>query len=382
MDPSFGGPVEGIRQQARVWQKYGIKIEVACLDSPEQVGGYESECIIHGCGPSVLVYGASMSFIPWLRANLSRFDVVVLNGIWTFSSFGAYLVLKSSRVPYVVFTHGMLDPWFRKTYPLKHLKKWLYWPWAEYRVLRDARRVLFTCEEERLLARESFWLYSAREAVVGYGTAGPPRGQFNPDAFIEKYPNLRGKRIMLFMSRIHEKKGCDLAIEGFAKVLGKSDEWQLVIAGPDGGGLKARLIELAEELGVANKITWPGMIRDDLKWSCLETAEVFLLPSHQENFGIVVAEALASSLPVLISNKVNIWREVEQAGAGIVEEDSLEGVCRQLRKWAVFRPEDRLAMRLAARDCFERYFEIDSAVRSLGALLGEVISEAEVGRRP
>ena len=63
---------------------------------------------------------------------------------------------------YFVFTHGMLDPWFKRTYPLKHLKKWLYWPWAEYRVLRDAQAVLFTCEEERILARQSFWLYKCK----------------------------------------------------------------------------------------------------------------------------------------------------------------------------------------------------------------------------
>ena len=67
----------------------------------------------------------------------------------------------------------MLDPWFKKQYPLKHLKKWMYWPWAEYRVLRDAQAVLFTCEEERVLARESFWLYRCNEVVVSYGTAKP-----------------------------------------------------------------------------------------------------------------------------------------------------------------------------------------------------------------
>jgi hypothetical protein len=74
---------------------------------------------------------------------------------------------------YFVFPHGMLDPWFKRTYPFKHLKKWLYWPWAEYRVLRDAQAVLFTCEEEKRLARESFWLYRCNERVVTLGIARP-----------------------------------------------------------------------------------------------------------------------------------------------------------------------------------------------------------------
>jgi len=89
-----------------------------------------------------------------------------LNGVWQFHSFAAWRTLRRSDTPYVLYTHGMLDPWFKKQYPFKHLKKWMYWPWAEYRVLRDAQAVLFTSEEERMLARSSFWLYRCNEVVV------------------------------------------------------------------------------------------------------------------------------------------------------------------------------------------------------------------------
>ena len=82
--------------------------------------------------------------------------------------------LHDGPVPYLVQTHGMLDPWFKRSYPLKHLKKWCYWPWAEYPLLRDAAAVLFTCELERQLARQSFWLYQAKERVIAYGKAAPP----------------------------------------------------------------------------------------------------------------------------------------------------------------------------------------------------------------
>ena len=92
-------------------------------------------------------------------------------------------------------------------------------PWADYRVLRDARAVLFTSEEELLLARKSFWLYRATEQVIAYGTRTPP-----PDAaglrekFLAAHPVLRGRRVLLFLSRIHPKKGCDLLVRAFAKV--------------------------------------------------------------------------------------------------------------------------------------------------------------------
>src|SRR5262249_6303466 len=134
-------------------------------------------------------------------AHAAAFDAVVVNGLWQYHGFGTRLALRRLDMPYHVFTHGMLDPWFKRAYPLKHLKKWLYWPWAEYRVLRDAAGVLFTSEEERLLARQSFWLYHAKEHVVAYGTSAPPQnGDALREAFLATHPQLRGKRIVLFLS--------------------------------------------------------------------------------------------------------------------------------------------------------------------------------------
>src|SRR4051812_19499062 len=83
-------------------------------------------------------------FTPWLRKNHRSYDAVIVNGLWQYSGFGAWRALEPG-FPYFVFTHGMLDPWFKRQYPLKHFKKWLYWPWADYRLLRDAAAVLFTC---------------------------------------------------------------------------------------------------------------------------------------------------------------------------------------------------------------------------------------------
>ncbi len=187
----------------------------------------------------------------------------------------------------------------------------MYWPWAEYRVLRDAQAVLFTSEEERVLARQSFWLYRCNEIVVNYGTAKPSGNpELELNQFFSRYPELRNKKLVLSMGRIHPKKGYDLLIEAFAKVLGPHSQWHLVIAGPDQVGWQKKLNHRAEQLGVASRITWTGMISGSLKWGAYRAAEIFVLPSHQENFGVVVAEAMAVGLPPLISNKVNIWREI------------------------------------------------------------------------
>src|SRR5687768_3918369 len=130
----------------------------------------------------------------------------------------------------------MLDPWFKRTYPLRHMKKLLYWPWAEYRVLRDAAAGRFTSEEERKLARESFSLYTCKEVVVNYGTAAPAIDlETARGAFFEAFPKLHEQRFFLFLGRLHEKKGCDLVIEAFAAVRNSSESdsrMHLVLAGP------------------------------------------------------------------------------------------------------------------------------------------------------
>ena len=372
VNPAGGGPIEGIKQLGTSLESSGHQVEIASLDPPDSVFLRQSPLPVHPLGPTTLGYAFTPRLVPWLRANRRQYDAVIVNGIWQFHSFGAWRALHNSNTPYVLFTHGMLDPWFKKQYPLKHFKKWLYWPWAEYRVLRDAQAVLFTCEEERVLARGSFWLYHCNEVVVSYGTAQPkgdPQGDLQE--FFSRYSSLRGKKLALFMGRVHPKKGCELLIEAFAKVL-TQPEWHLVIAGPDQVGWQEELNYRAGHLGLNDRITWTGMISGTLKWGALRAAEVFVLPSHQENFGIAVAEALAAGTPALISNKVNIWREIERDRAGLVEDDTLDGTCKLLRSYLEMTTEQKSAMRLAAHDCFEQRFEIRQAAETLHSVLARV----------
>jgi glycosyltransferase involved in cell wall biosynthesis len=276
-------------------------------------------------------------------------------------------------VPYLVQTHGMLDPWSKRTFPLKHLKKWCYWPWAEYRVLRDAKAVLFTCERERQLARESFWLYQAREQVIGYGTASPPGDPgLQRQQFLERFPQLAGKRVLLFLGRIHPKKGVDLLIDAFAAVASADRDLHLVIAGPDQVGWQDALQRQAQALGIADRISWPGMITGDLKWGAFHAAELFCLPSHQENFGIAVAEALACGLPVAIAEPVNISAEVAQARAGLVHADTTEGTTGALQQWLALDGAGRRAMGERGRALFEERFEIKAAAAHFHQLLEQV----------
>ena len=366
IDPRAGGPTEGVLQSGMNMTALGHEVEVVTLDDPAAAWLGAFPLTVHALGPSRGNYGLTPHLVPWLKAHATRFDAVIINGLWQYHSYGAWKALRDLQVPYYVFPHGMLDPWFKRTYPLKHLKKALYWPWAEYRVLRDAQRVLFTAEEERVLARQSFRLYRANEEVVAFGTNPPPAFSAPVrDAFLAAYPELDGKRLLLFLGRIHEKKGCDLLIKAFAEVRDLDPSAHLVMAGPDSGEWTPTLQKLALELGVADRITWTGMLLGDMKWGAFHASDAFILPSHQENFGIAVAEALGCGLPALISDKVNIWREVAADGAGFVASDTVAGTVSSLRRWLELGPSLAIAMRTQARHTFHRRFTVEAMSKDL-----------------
>jgi glycosyltransferase involved in cell wall biosynthesis len=148
--------------------------------------------------------------------------------------------------------------------------------------------------------------------------------------------------------------------------MAKDPAWRLVFAGPDDFNWQQTLVARANGLGIADRVVWTGMLRDRLKWSGLAAAEVFALPSHQENFGIAVAESLACAVPVLISREVNIWREIEAAKAGFVAPDTIAGTTSLLNQWQQLSEPERSAMRQNARQCFQEHFDIEhSAARLL-----------------
>jgi glycosyltransferase involved in cell wall biosynthesis len=374
VNPALGGPIESIKQSSAALLRRGHEVEIISLDAPNDRWVRDSTVPVHALGPGLGSYGYAPRFSNWIKERHANYDAVIVHGIWQYSSFGVWRALRGTKTPYFVFPHGMLDPWFKRNYPLKHIKKLFYWPLGEYRVLRDAAAVLFTSEEERRLARESFRLYRCNEVVVNYGTAAPSNPEAAREKFFEAFPHLRGQRFLLFLGRLHEKKGCDLLIEAFARFRNSSGAPNhLVMAGPcsDDSYLR-RLRQIPSDAG--DSITFPGMLTGDVKWGALSAAEAFVLPSHQENFGIAVVEALACGTPVLISNKINIWREIEADGAGLVENDDLSGTINLLKRWLALPASARDAMQQKARECFAGRFEIERATDSLLAVIANPTS--------
>ena len=379
LDPDAGGPSESARIFALAHQRLGNQVEIATTDPPDagperDAFQHRLSCPVHPCGPGKSGYAYTPALEDWLRQNRSRFDGVIVNGVWQFHTLAARRVF-AGHVPYAVFSHGMLDPYFQRRFPLKHLKKLAYWTLAEAWNLNRAHAVCVTSAEEYRTVAQGFPFRHFRRLLVPYGSAGPDGDpDANRAAFLAAFPHLAGKPLLLYLGRIHPKKSCDLLIEAFARAA--HPDLELVMAGPDETDWKARLHVRAEALGIANRVTWTGMLRGAEKWGAFLSASAFILPSHQENFGIAVADALACGLIPLISDKVNIAPEVAADRAGMVEPDTVEGTARLIERFQSMTTPEREAMQTAALDCYRRRYSLHDAPLVIYRALGLVPDSA------
>jgi glycosyltransferase involved in cell wall biosynthesis len=379
MSPTAGGPTTVVRELAQTARQTGIyQSEVVCLDAPNEPF-LECEGVpIHGVGPGIGKYGFTTRMDQWLKENLSRFDGVVVNGLWQYHGFAAWKACHG-RIPYLVYAHGMLDPWFKHAYPVKHLKKVLYWEAIEKRLLRDAKAVLFTSPREKELAPKTFRTNQWNGFAVPQGTLGPSGNrEVQVESFYAACPAVRGVSFLLFIGRIHKKKGCDLLIQALSRLTDRFAARHLVIAGPDEEGWKSKLASMAFEGGIRERVHFPGMLEGDAKWGGFYAAEAFILPSHQENFGIAVAESLACGTPVLISNKVNIWTEIVEDRVGLAEDDNLEGTVSLLERWRDIPAPDRKSMAARCVPSFHQRFDMRRVPKTIATLFssGDLISSA------
>jgi glycosyltransferase involved in cell wall biosynthesis len=191
-------------------------------------------------------------------------------------------------------------------------------------------------------------------------------------AFLLLYLCLAGMPISLYLSRIHPKKGLDLLIEAFASIATSDSRLQLVIVGPDQIGWQASLQARAVELGIADRLSWAGMLIGDIKWGVLRHSLFFCLPSHQENFGVVVAKALACGLRVSIAEPVTISADVFAFGAGLVHANNVAGTTYALQQWLALSRDKKLLMgQRRGVKLFTKRFDFASVAKNLLPLISD-----------
>jgi len=385
LTPSWGGPSTFLRHLAHLAEKPDLAIEIACMDPPGSAWLEDIPCTVHAFSPVSTTWGYTPRLAPWLAKHRHRFDLVIAHDIWHYITYAVWQALKGSTTPYCIFAHGMLDRQHKAQHPYKHLKKYAYWLACGHRIAGSASAILFTSAAEQQRTAGTFSPYRINKIVVPYGTLSPEGSQQSQRKLLyRQYTGLEQNPFLLYLGRIHEKKGLDLLVEAFSRLNGANCCLQLLISGPETDSSASKLRQAIASLpeAVKQRIIWTGELVGPIKWGALRAAQALILPSHQENFAMTVVEALACGTPVLVSNQVNIWPFIERQEAGLVEPDTESGTERLLARWLALGPDDRLKMQVNARRCFNEHFNLKTLLPSYLETLKEVIAlhKSQAGR--
>lgn len=240
-----------------------------------------------------------------LRRRLREFDLVHVHMLWTFAGVFAARACRRQGVPYVISLHGALDPFALRQ---RALEKKLFLLVGERRSLERAALIRFTTEAERTSAPG--WVRDLPSVVVPNPVDAPQA----PDDPLNRV----GSREILVLGRIHPVKGFDVLVPALLQVLTAVPQAGLNIAGPDEGGYRAHVEAMVSGHGLSGAVQFTGLLGPQERAAALSRAAMLVAPSYQENFGMSVVEAMASGLPVIVSDKVNLSGEIAAAGAGLV----------------------------------------------------------------
>jgi glycosyltransferase involved in cell wall biosynthesis len=342
----FGQPAAAPREQMRD----GVRIRLFPLQAPQ-------------------IWLASWPMRTALARDLPGFDLLHLHSLYLFHDWVIADLARRNRKPYLLRPHGTLDPYIFKR---RRLKKVLFDHWFQNRLLAEAAAIHYTAEEEMRLATP--YVHGAPGVVIPNGLDPaeyarlPAKGSFR-----ERHPEIGSRQILLFLGRINFKKGLDVLAAAVGR-LGREDV-HLVIAGPDGGYL-AETRGFVAAAGIAERTSFVGMLRGDDKLAAFADASLFLLPSYSENFGIAVVEAMACGLPVLVSDRVNIWREVVADGAGLAAPPEAEAFAGRIREMLA-EPGNLVLMGQAGRAAVARRYDWANVAKRLEEVYAAIIA----GRR-
>ncbi|MCR9200671.1 MAG: glycosyltransferase [Planctomycetaceae bacterium] len=371
MHPSAGGPPVVVDQWCFELRKQGIEAEVLTTDSyddgssPDWKQDYSARYPITVCnfkGPRGFGYSPELKR-EFVR-RLPEFDLVHVHNVWSYCNQLAAKFCPRFNVPFVVSTHGMLDP---NSMGRKPWKKRLYGRLVEWPSLRKARGLFFTHTEEERLAHQTC-VDLPEGFIASLGVEAPPARSREElaAAFLERFPECTsGPRIML-LSRLHSKKGLDLLIPAARQVMNGTMDGRLILVGPGEPEYLEELKALCLTNGIAERTVFTGPLAGDMKWGALAAADVFALPSYQENFAIALVEALRMGTPAVISNRINIWQDLVNAGAAIHCELNQHSVAKEIGG-LLSSTANRQAMGDAGRELAESRYTWPNSAASVAA---------------
>jgi glycosyltransferase involved in cell wall biosynthesis len=362
LSPNYGGPVSVVKELVHAQQLVGHELVIATTQTDHPHGVYHKPGWDFLADNNVRVYYGALHFAPlrvsldlasYLRRTMKDFDIIHVHGLYRFPSTYAAYQCRKQGIPYIICPHGSLDPYlYHKSARSLWLKR-LHERWFDLPNLQGASAIHYTAEDER--ERVKFLKLRSPSFVVPNGINWnlyellPTRGMLRARWGVGDSP------IVLFLGRLHFKKGLDLLITAFDEVRKQTSNSQLVIIGPENDDYGQKVRGWVNECGMQNSVHFVGSLHGAEVIQAYVDADVFALPSYTENFGMTVAEAMACGLPVVISDQVNIHADVAKAGAGLVTRCDAHEVASALST-LLGEPDKRRVMGQAGRELVqERY---------------------------
>lgn len=325
LSSEWGGPTRVVTGLTEALAKKGIKVSIFASSEDDK-----GVCIKNIKGVDVKLFPKNLFSRFWtsyssslakaLIKEITKFDLIHIHEIWHHSHFVAYRLAKKFYKPYVVTIHGELEPWCLN---YKAFKKKIYSFLIQRKILKEAAALHAVTEAEvkdihNFVENKKVFLIPNGLNLEEFENL-PQREEFE-----RLYPQLKEKKVILFLGRIHPIKGLDILAKAFGTVLKKRDNIQLIIAGPDDDGYKNMVVEMLKVEGALNNVIFTSMLTGNEKLAALSRADIFVLPSSSEGFSISVLEAMACGLPVVITKQCN-FPEVEELGAGkVIDTDATQ----------------------------------------------------------
>ncbi|MFQ5430593.1 MAG: glycosyltransferase [Phycisphaerae bacterium] len=354
LDPNWGGIARVLPMLAAELAAAGDTCRMAVLRG----GRFGTPC--EPTGVEVLAFaaekagglGRSAGFDREIDDLVRDADVVHLHGLWAGQNWSAGRAARRQRRPLIITAHNMMMPWaWRRSWWKKRPIGWLF----EHRNLRKAACLHALAEGEAAAMRELGFNPNIEVIPNGLHPAEfetPP----SAEALERRFPECRGRRWVLILGRIAEQKGIVPAMQACFDVLSAGGDWHLVVAGPDEFGLRPMLEAAVHRKGLADRVTFAGMLSREEVAAALGRASVLLQPSLSEGLSLSILEAMAAGLPVLISDACNM-PEVGACDAGRIVEPNRRHIAPALRELVGLTDEQRREMGARGRDLVRAQFD-------------------------